>query len=211
MRKGLIFDLDGTLWDPTATSAMAWNMVIAGNNIDHRGVDEKDMFRISGMRPDQFLPLLFPFIEENARWRIYAEIASAEAELFLTKGGRILPGVEEGLLGLKDHFDLYIVSNCQEKYLDSFLEWSGFEGLIKDHESHGRTGLDKHLNIKGIMERNSVKDATYIGDTVSDRIAAGSAGVPFIQITHGIRPAIDGELCFDRFPDLVDHLLRTIP
>ena len=33
MRQGIIFDLDGTLWDATSQIVNAWNNVIAKKNI----------------------------------------------------------------------------------------------------------------------------------------------------------------------------------
>ncbi|MDG6225186.1 MAG: HAD hydrolase-like protein [Candidatus Thermoplasmatota archaeon] len=204
-----IFDLDGTLWDPTVTAAKAWTRALADKRID-REITSQDMHRISGMKPVEFLPLLFPDIEDTNV--LYEALSRKEAEYLRREGGMLFTGVEAGLKKLSRHIPLSLVSNCQASYMDAFLEWSGFERFFVEVESHGRLGLDKYENILMVIDRGSLIDPVYIGDTPSDRDAASKAGIPFIQITNGIRPRIESELNFDDFSSLIDHIIefRTI-
>lgn len=41
--KGIIFDVDGTLWDSTEMVAVAWNKVIKDEGIEHKELEEKDL------------------------------------------------------------------------------------------------------------------------------------------------------------------------
>ena len=45
--KGIIFDVDGTLWDSTEMVAVAWNKVIKDEGIEHKELEEKDFYTIS--------------------------------------------------------------------------------------------------------------------------------------------------------------------
>ena len=40
--KGIIFDVDGTLWDSTEMVAVAWNKVIKDEGIEHKELEEKE-------------------------------------------------------------------------------------------------------------------------------------------------------------------------
>lgn len=200
-----IFDLDGTLWDPTVTAAKAWTRALADIGID-REITPLDMHRISGMKPVEFLPLLFPDIEDTKA--LYEALSRWEAELLRREGGMLFPGVEAGISKLSRHMPLSLVSNCQSSYMDAFLEWSGFQRFFVEVESHGRLGLDKYENILLVIERGSLIDPVYVGDTPSDRDAASKAGIPFIQVTNGIRPRIESELYFDDFSSLVEYIIE---
>ena len=200
-----IFDLDGTLWDPTVTAAKAWTQALADMGID-REITPQDMHRISGMKPAEFLPLLFPDMDDLDG--IYKALSQRESEYLRREGGILFPGVEAGLSKLSRHMPVSLVSNCQASYLDAFLAWSDFKRFFVEVESHGRIGLDKYENILLVIKNGSLIDPVYVGDTPSDRDAASKAGIPFIQVTNGIRPRIEGELYFCDFASLVDHIME---
>ena len=48
--KGIIFDVDGTLWDSTEMVAVAWNKVIKDEGIEHKELEEKDLKKEFGKR-----------------------------------------------------------------------------------------------------------------------------------------------------------------
>ena len=80
---------------------------------------------------------------------------------------------------------LFIVSNCQDGYIEAFLTAHKMYDVIKDWESSGRSGKSKGENIKDIISRNSLTSAVYVGDTVSDSVGARFAGIPFIYAKYG--------------------------
>ena len=100
-------------------------------------------------------------------------------------GGKLYPGVAEGLSRLSPGFQLFIVSNCQQGYIESFLGWSGLGGHFTDFECHGNTGQDKGNNLKQVRRRNRLRRPVYIGDTQSDHDAAVKGGMPFIHAGYG--------------------------
>ncbi len=77
-------------------------------------------------------------------------------------------------------------------YLQAFLSMplngsntsKTFRDIFVDSECFGRTQKPKAENIIAICQRNSLKNAIYIGDTESDRLAAMKAGVDFIHVSY---------------------------
>lgn len=59
------------------------------------------------------------------------------------------------------------------------------EEPVTDMECYGDTLLSKGENIKLVMERNQIKDAIYVGDTIGDYNASVYAGIPFVYVDYG--------------------------
>ena len=110
-----------------------------------------------------------------------------EEELLVlrAKSGSIYPGVIKTMQALAEEYDLFVVSNSQDGYVQSFMRWSGLT-CVRDIEMSGRTGLDKGSNIRLVMERNNITQAVYVGDTQKDAAAAEKAGIPFFSRNTGL-------------------------
>jgi phosphoglycolate phosphatase len=86
-------------------------------------------------------------------------------------------GLEETLKVLRDqNYPLYIVSNCQAGYIETFLAATSLEDYFEDHLCPGDTDLLKADNIRLIAEKHNLKKAVYIGDIQNDCNAAREAG-----------------------------------
>src|SRR5690625_5909224 len=86
---------------------------------------------------------LFHEISDEMIDSIINEIVKNENKIIRKYGGKLYKDVEETLNELKSKYDLYIVSNCQDGYIEAFIEFFGFEELFKDFLSHGKTGKTK--------------------------------------------------------------------
>ena len=86
---------------------------------------------------------------------------------------------------LKEDYHLYIVSNCQVGYIETFLKYYGFEDLFEDIECYGNNGYPKGDNIALIVKRNNLDDAVYVGDIQGDYDATMQAGIKFIHAAYG--------------------------
>ena len=177
---GIIFDLDGTLWDSTGVILPAWNSVLCRYR---PAITKKELSGVMGKTlPDIALQLL---PEEDGRDDILAECCRVQNELLKERGGILYPRTEDTLKKLKESYPLFIVSNCTEEYLDTFFSAHGLESLFDGFETNGRTGLPKSENIRLIMKRHRLKRAVYVGDTDLDRSSAMTAGVRFIHAAYG--------------------------
>ena len=76
--------------------------------------------------------------------------------------------------------DLYIVSNCQSGYIESFIKAHKMEEYFDDIQCWGDNMVPKGENNKLIMQRNGITRAVYVGDTSGDEQSARVAGIPFV-------------------------------
>lgn len=186
-KKNLIFDLDGTLWDPRATIIKIWNEILTQRQLLQRELKPEDMDQYMGLLFDDILKDIIPGISDQQVQEILVEIVQKENKVLRTHGGILYEGVAETLTNLKKTHDLFIVSNCQDGYIEAFLEYYQFNDLFTDIESHGRTKKPKAENIKLLMERNhlSCENSVYIGDTQTDYDSAKANHLSFIFCEYG--------------------------
>ena len=134
-------------------------------------------------------------------------VCMAEENDYLeTHSGTFYPGVEKTFLQLKQEgYKLYIVSNCQDGYIQVMMKNGGLEKDITDFESNGRTGKFKADNICLLLERNGIpkEAAVYVGDTPMDEIATREAGLRFIHAAYGYGKA--------EAPDAVIGSIKELP
>lgn len=182
---GVLFDLDGTLWDASATCAKAWNEALLDAGLENYTVDSETIRSFSGLQIESVLQQYFGFVAEHQHAHLVQCYKNKEAALMKEMGGKLYPGVKEVLTELSQLHKLFIVSNCLHSYIENFLWFTGLENLFSDFEASGRTGLSKGENIKRIIERNRLKKPVYIGDTVWDYEAAASNNVPFVFASYG--------------------------
>lgn len=202
----LIFDLDGTLWDSTETVALAWNRALSRMGSGKRSITVADIAGVMGMTHLEICRTLFPDLLEARAGEIVLACYAEEEKQIHRLGGRLYDGVEAGLQALARGYPLFIVSNCQKGYIESFLSWSGLAPLFADFECHGNTGKRKGENLRLVAARNRLHEPLYIGDTDSDRKAAGEAEMPFIHARYGFGLGV-GEGPFIRAFDELQSLL----
>lgn len=198
----IIFDLDGTLWNPLDVSVAVWNRVLADNGVDET-LTKDDLRGIMGLQADQVGEKLFPHLSKEQCEKLTEESSQLECEYLRKQGGKLYGGVEHVLERLSQKYNLYIVSNCQEGYIESFYEYHTLDKHFSDFENPGRTGLSKGENIQLIMERNDVAKAVYVGDTKGDHEAAKMAGIPFVYAAYGFGDVDEYDYKLEEFEELL--------
>lgn len=180
---GIIFDLDGTLWDSTETVAASWSASMQAMGVERRFTAE-EIAGIMGCTDVEIEERLFSDFGRDSR-HLCSTCMSEEPGYVAVHGGRLYEGVEEMLRALSAERPLFIVSNCQSGYVEAFLEYSGLGCFFADYEYLGRCGLSKRENIRLVMERNGLKSCVYVGDTAHDGDSAHGAGCDFVHAAYG--------------------------
>ena len=181
-----MFDLDGTLWDSVDAVCRSWNLTLAQTAPEFAGrITRSGMEGCMGLLMDQLLARLLPELEAERAAALLDEVLREENAYVAEHGGMLYPGVPETLAVLSARYPLFIVSNCQDGYIEAFFQAHGLDGYFTDYEDPGRTGKPKGDNIRLVMERNGLKRPLYIGDTLGDWKAASQAGIPFLHAAYG--------------------------
>ncbi|QPR70397.1 HAD family hydrolase [Lysinibacillus macroides] len=181
----IIFDLDGTLWDSRKTVAKSWTKIVQESPLGKGSVTEEDLSKTMGLQIKEIAAMLFHYLNEQQQLELILACCQQEQIDLLREGGILYPQLEETLVALSARFRMFIVSNCQEGYIETFYDYHQLGKYFLDFENPGRTGLSKGENIQLIMERNNIKNAVYVGDTNGDMLAAQFAGIPFVYASYG--------------------------
>ena len=184
-KSGIIFDMDGTLWDSAKAVAASWTEVVAREYTPERIITEEEIKSVMGLTMDKLAARIFPELPEDRRMELLDICGREENEYLRTHGAVVYPKVEETLQKLQEKYHLYIVSNCQSGYIEAFLEYYGYGKYIEDIECYGNNGLVKGENIRKVVERNHLTKAVYVGDIQGDYDASRQAGVAFIHAGYG--------------------------
>ncbi len=208
MKKGIIFDMDGTLWDSTEIVAKSWTDAVKECGMSNKIITSDDMRRVMGLTMDKIAMALFPEIEGEEQMKLLDYCCEVENQYIIKFGGVLYPELEDTWNKLKDKgYNLYIVSNCQSGYIEAFLEHYGFGHYFDDIECFGNNGLKKGDNIRNVVERNNLDEAYYVGDIQGDYDATMEAGIEFIHAAYGFGK-IDAETKkINEFKELVDNVL----
>lgn len=185
MKQGIIFDMDGTLWDAGESVAAAWNIVLKRQKVKRAELTIADVHGVMGKTIEGVADALLGNYPKEERIAITRECLRFQNGYLTEHGGMLYENLEEVLKELSAEYPLYIVSNCEKGYIEGFLEYYGFAKYFKDFESHGNTMLAKGQNIKLVAERNGLTNAVYIGDIQGDYDASREAGAGFIHAAYG--------------------------
>lgn len=152
----IIFDLDGTLWNSIAGICKAWQMVLANYPNITKAVTPEDMQGCMGMPMDEIGKKLFPEFDETLQRKLMKEFCETEQGYLAEHGGMLYPKLAETLEKLSQKYKLFIVSNCQDGYIQAFFKAHSLNKYFSDFECWGVTGLSKGETNKIIMARNQL-------------------------------------------------------
>ena len=211
MKKGIIFDMDGTLWDSAENVAKSWNLAIAKSGLIKKELTTQDIQSVMGKTMDVIADILFSELDQEKRMRLLEDCCAMENDYLREHGGVLYDGVKETFAKLKERgYHLSIVSNCQSGYIEAFLDYYKLWDAIEDKQCYGDNLRQKGENIRLVVERNSLDVAVYVGDIQGDYDASCQAGVDFIHASYGFG-TIDAEVpAIKNFTELSDMDIDSI-
>jgi phosphoglycolate phosphatase len=172
MIDGVIFDLDGTLWDTTEEIYKCWSKYLSQVSI-------WDIKSCMGLSIDQMSDKLHIPTKDLKRIQ--------KLEVNWLKEHTVTPymGVTATLQYLRTlGIPCFIVSNCQKGYIECFIQSMGF-CYFESWISFGHSHKPKSDNIQNIIDTYKLQNPVYVGDTETDYQAAKQANVPFIWASYG--------------------------
>ena len=208
MSLAIIFDLDGTLWDSTGCILDIWNSVIARHEEIPYRITKEQTEQCMGKTMEEVGELLFPDLSVEARSAIIDEMGNEEVVYLREHGAILYEGLEDVLKVLSKDHKLYVVSNCQDGYVQAFLHAHKLGNYFADIEMSGRTGLAKGYNIKMLLERNNITSAVYVGDTAGDEKATRFAGLPFIYAKYGFGEVVAPDAIIEDISELPECIKK---
>lgn len=203
----IIFDLDGTLWDTSETCAKAWNNALVELEITDRQVTAEGIRSVTGMPFYVCVRTLFSDLDTALVGELADRIDTQEWLHLTAAGGLIYDGVLEGVKRLAEHYELFIISNCQSWYLQLFLEQSGLRSYFAASTCHGDSGIEKSAMIVDLCKTRALSSPIYVGDTLGDQTASLRAGVSFGHACYGFGTSDSSTAAFITFPELVEYFL----
>ena len=211
MKTGLIFDMDGTLWDSSENVAASWTEKMHELGYDRPDITREDIMNVMGLTMDRIADKIFGDLPKDERMELLDTCCQYENEYLRKNGGVLYPDLEKTLLRLKEKYHLYIVSNCQKGYIEAFLDYFGFWKYFDDIECYGNNLKEKGDNIALLAERNSLERAFYIGDIQGDYDATMKAGLEFIHAAYGfgkIEQTVPELMNFYELPAMLESLIQ---
>ncbi|RCH54143.1 HAD family hydrolase [Mucilaginibacter hurinus] len=190
----IIFDLDGTLWDSTGNVAIAWQAAKEEVQYIRQDITAEDVKGITGLTYTIIFERLFPYLNDSQRAEFKALASKKELATLEELGGDLFPGIEETLQYLSNKYKLFLVSNCQNGYAETFFKHSKLQHYFLGYQCYGTKGQPKYLNIIDVVNDFNLTAPVYIGDTQADYEAATKAGVPFIYAAYGFGKVAEGHI-----------------
>ena len=119
----IIFDLDGTLWNSSKPICEAWNIILDRHKeIVREPITIEELGQCMGLPMYDIAAKLFPDEKEEVRNALMDELCEFENGYLEKMGGVLFPELEATLKELKTKYPLYIVSNCQDGYIEAFIK-----------------------------------------------------------------------------------------
>ena len=141
--------------------------------------------KLMGKTMDEIAYTYFDTVSKERAMELMTMCTDHENDYIRRHGGVLMPHLQETLQILHQKYFLAIVSNCQQGYIEAFLEYHQLGAYFDDLLDFGSTHQVKGENIKIVVKRNQLAQAYYVGDVEGDRRAAEMAGIPFIHAAYG--------------------------
>lgn len=209
MKTGIIWDLDGTMWDSSLQVYQAWNAYMEAHGVSRRFTQD-DVRGYCGKTLEEIAAVIFPDAEEQWRNDMVFGCCEWENVPLAEHGGELFDGLIPVLERLHRTYHMSVVSNCGLGYIEAFFTGNHTGAYFDDYENAVRTGKGKAENIRLVMKRNGLTRAVYIGDTQGDCNAAKAAGIPFVLAAYGYGDAPEAVWRINKLSELPELLEKIL-
>lgn len=204
----IIFDVDGTLWDVRDAVALAWRDVITELTDWEINFDGKSLGAMFGKTMDTIFFHFYPNSTREEYEKITGTIYKRQKEYLIKYAPDLYEGVVDTLKKLSEKYKLFIVTNAQRGYIDTVFAVHDVQKYFTDWMCFGDTNASKDVTIRQIIERNSLKNAVYVGDTQGDANSCEKAGIPIVYAAYGLGTVEKPWKSIDKFSELENIFLE---
>ncbi len=205
----IIFDLDGTLWNASKASTIGWNAALKSYGLHDTIISEQDMESVTGRPFLDCAKMLLPDVLVTENEELVEAINSNEKIAVESVGGIAYKGVIDSIETLAKRYPLFLVSNCQDWYLNAFWNHIPIGDFFRSSNCYGRSRTSKANMIRGIVDEFGLCNPIYIGDTEGDKQASELAVIDFGYVAYGFGKVENPILEFQTFGELVDWFLNS--
>ena len=196
---GVLFDLDGTLWDSVSSVTASWNQSLRDDLHIPLSLSEAEVRGVMGLTAEEIADRFLSGYP-NRKQEVVLTLLEKENDYIRRHGAAVYPGVRELFSSLSAELPLFLVSNCMKEYLLCFEEVAGVEAYVTDWACIGSPCGSKAENIRHLVNKYSLSHPVYVGDTEKDEAAAKEAGCRFIHAAYGFGSA-----------ERPDGVIRSLP
>lgn len=207
--KGIIFDLDGTLWETTDATYKSVNEICKKHNL--KEISAETICKVFGKNRQESAKMYFPYMNLEDAEKLLDEISNINIKNLTKYGGNLYGGLENVLIKLKKEYRLFIVSNSDhEEYIASFLKSAKLTKYFDDYIAASQIGITKGKAIRLIIVKYCLNKAIYVGDTEIDLKASEFAKIPFIYVKYGFGGELNTQYFIDEIQDLPAKIKEII-
>ena len=128
---GIIFDLDGTLWDAVEEGHLVLLEYLKTQpDVTHLPTKE-EYAGVMGLGMDDLAEKLFTYLSYERRMQVFNEDFKLECEYLAEHGAKLYPHMHETLKKLSETHTLCIVSNCDNGYIQAFLKAPTWRSILR--------------------------------------------------------------------------------
>ena len=91
MKKGIIFDMVGTLWDSAEGVAKSWTIKVQEMYPDAQEITEADVKSVMGLTMDKIADKFFSWLDEKERYELLDICGNYENDYLREQGGVLYP------------------------------------------------------------------------------------------------------------------------
>lgn len=186
MKKAIIFDMDGTIFQTNLILEEALEATFEKLRAQKlwKGATPIDTYRqIMGVPLQVVWQTLCPEHSEEVREQSNAWFHEQLVRLIRHKRGALYEGVEQTLSKLTVNHPIYIASNGQTPYLQAIFEtYEMQQWVIKFYSIDEIESGNKSKLVQRVIDENQLETGFVIGDRLSDFVAAKDNGFQSIGV-----------------------------